>query len=145
MTLTRKTTAAFAALVLTVLGVVAMPKAAHAAGATAACPVGYACIWDYTNYSESGRYWKQSANEQAVPATINNKASSAAANGKACYATRFYDNGAQATGSYFILHSKTRLPNSYYEDPYLANGAGLGDFSGQNWDNRISRIKFTGC
>lgn len=70
-------------------------------------------------------------------------ASSAAANGGTCDATRFYDNGAASTGSYFVLNSRT-LAGVNYRDPKLSNGAGTGPYSAQNWDNRVSRIVFTG-
>lgn len=140
MTIMKKAIAIVAILMLTLFGLVAMPKAAYAGDGN--CALGNACIWQHTNYN--GNYYGQSANESSVSSLLNNAASSAAANGKACYATRFYDNGAQATGSYFILNSKYRTGQNY-RDPNLVNGAGLGPYNTQNWNDRISRIKFTGC
>lgn len=72
---------------------------------------------------------------------MNNKASSAAANGNLCYRTRFYDYAGGASGSYFELYSQTMV-NSNYRDPNLRNGAGIGMHRDQNWNDRVSYIWF---
>lgn len=109
------------------------------------CATGYACIWQDTSYT--GRhYWKQSANAQPTPAAMNNQASSAAANGGHCGMTRFYDaESGSNDGAYFDLFSRSVYPDRYFEDPDLSNGAGVNGKSSQNWDNRISYIRFYNC
>ncbi|MCU9995435.1 peptidase inhibitor family I36 protein [Mobiluncus mulieris] len=104
------------------------------------CPVGYACIWQNKHYN--GRYWFQSNHEQVTPDGMNNKASSAAANGSKCRITRFYDSPSPS-GAFFILDSQQHGRN--YQDPNLSNGAGYGKNWIENWENRISYILFDKC
>ncbi|NMW64407.1 peptidase inhibitor family I36 protein [Mobiluncus mulieris] len=104
------------------------------------CPVGYACIWQNKHYN--GRYWFQSNHEQVTPDGMNNKASSAAANGSKCRITRFYDSPSPS-GAFFMLDSQQHGRN--YQDPNLSNGAGYGKNWTQNWENRISYILFDKC
>lgn len=109
------------------------------------CAAGYACIWQDTSYTGK-HYWKQYANAQPTPAAMNNQASSAAANGGRCGMTRFYDAESGSNyGAYFDLFSRSVYPDRYFEDPDLSNGAGVNGNSSQNWDNRISYIRFYNC
>ncbi|SPT75924.1 Uncharacterised protein [Arcanobacterium haemolyticum] len=64
---------------------------------------------------------------------------SAAANGATCRKTRFYDYTWGNSGSILILHSKRC---NEYRDPDLSNGAGVGDYAHENWENRVSRITY---
>ena len=105
------------------------------------CPVGYACTWQNEHYN--GRHWFQSNHEQVTPDGMNNKASSAAANGSTCSITKFFDN-TSPSGAYFYLHS-AYLVGGNYQDPKLSNGAGKGPQAKQNWDKRISYIQFGEC
>lgn len=113
------------------------------ANAAANCGTGYACIWQDNNYTGQ-HYWKQVRQAQAVPSTINNMASSAAANGGTFPCTYFYDFAYQNSGSFFVLWSRT-LKATNYQDPNLSNGAGFQANYNENWDNRVSRIVFGAC
>lgn len=116
-----------------------MPKAAYAG--TGACSKGYACVWNDSGYNGGSR--AEHLSSILLPLKYNNEASSAAANGGSCRATYFYDAW-DGTGKYFILNSQT-LVKKNYRDPYLANGAGIGTHSGENWNDRVSHIKFGQC
>ncbi|WP_423716462.1 peptidase inhibitor family I36 protein [Ancrocorticia populi] len=127
-----------AVLALGVSGVV-MPAASAGTGA---CTSGYGCIWKDTSYNglSFGTY-----NGGGVADKLNDQGSSAAANGKTCKYTRYYDGHSIAgSTSYFMLYSK-QLLKSNYRDPKLSNGAGTGPGKSQNWDNRVSSIFHSGC
>jgi len=106
---------------------------------TGACTLGYACLWQNNDYNgtDYGKLYNGS-----VVSTMDNKASSAASNGKTCSKTRFYDSS-NGTGKYFELSSQY-LVGSNYRDPNLSNGAGVGPYSGENWSDRVSYIAFSG-
>lgn len=127
--------AAGSAVLLSAVGFVAPAWAG-----SGACQRGYACLWEDGDY-EGLSYGKQY--NGTVVSTMNNKASSATANGNLCLRTRFYDNSGGPSGSYFELYSQTQMATNY-RDPNLKNGAGLGPYKGQNWDNRVSYIYFLG-
>lgn len=76
-----------------------------------------------------------------VHESINNQGKSAAANGATCKKTRFYDYTWGNSGSFFILHSES-IVGTNYRDPDLSNGAGVGDYAHENWENRVSRITY---
>ncbi|QFU97940.1 hypothetical protein KDY119_01446 [Luteimicrobium xylanilyticum] len=116
--------------------------AAVPAQAAADCNVGYTCLWMEDN--SSGTYIGKSADYDSLVGTkLNDTASSAEANGGSCSSTYYYDTSTRS-GAYFYLNSKS-LVTANYQDPNLTNGAGKGTNAGENWDNRISSYKFSGC
>ncbi|WP_231957959.1 peptidase inhibitor family I36 protein [Arcanobacterium haemolyticum] len=103
------------------------------------CPVGASCVWTGKGYTGiKGRNYDHSS---PVHESINNQGKSAAANGATCKKTRFYDYTWGNSGSFFILHSES-IVGTNYRDPDLSNGAGVGDYAHENWENRVSRITY---
>lgn len=126
-----------------ILSTLAISGAAISAQA-ATCQSGYACF--FADLSYTGTRWTKAANSGNLRGSAaNNQATSIAANGGQCYATRFYDSG-DLGGSYLILWSE-QIKGSNYRDPDLRNGAGVGPaaYRTMNYDDRISGWKFTGC
>lgn len=121
--------------------------AQSASAATA--PSGYACGYDLNQgWSAGGDYYCTQKNMSNWWGTgMNNRSSSAAANGASCKYTRYYKSWDFTTdsvyGSYFTLYSE-QLMGSNYRDPDLSNGAGF-DGAGQNFNNTIEGTWFTGC
>ncbi|USR79978.1 hypothetical protein [Arcanobacterium pinnipediorum] len=103
------------------------------------CPLGASCVWTGNDYY--GVRGENYDNSSPVHSSIHNRGNSAAANGASCWATQFYDFRGGNSGSYFILYSKS-MRGENYQDPYLANGAGVGPYANQDWANRISRITY---
>lgn len=134
----RKIFSAVAISVTSLLGITLATASAQAA--FPGCISGYACLWQHNNYGGLS-YGKQYDGQ--VVSTMNNKASSAAANGRLCEYTYFYDHGAAATGSYFRLNSQ-QYGKGYYNDGNLSNGAGIWADHDQNWNDRVSRTRFMG-
>lgn len=125
------------------VGIAALAVVGLAAPASAAedCKVGYWCGWVDINYS--GQVRGSSYNKYAAEgAWINNKMSSASANGKSCWYTYFYDAG-DWTGAHYTLYSKTGMGYNF-KDPDLRNGAGF-DGSNTNWNDRVSSVQFGYC
>ncbi|MGV9182753.1 peptidase inhibitor family I36 protein [Arcanobacterium canis] len=136
-----KKIAALAASAL--VGISSIAFAVPASAGTGECKLGYACLWE--NRSFDGRSYGKNR-DGAVTPSMNNRASSAAANGNVCYATRFYDYANPVGGGFFILWSETKKGKNY-KDPNLSNGAGwdvYGNLVKDNWEDRISYIMFTG-
>ena len=103
------------------------------------CPFGASCVWTGKGYT--GIKGRNYDNSSPVHESINNQGKSAAANGGSCWATKFYDYTWASSGSYFVLYSKT-IAKTNYQDPDLSNGAGVGDYAHENWENRVSRITY---
>lgn len=118
----------------------ALATATTATAGSGGCTLGYACLWEHRDY-EGKSYGKQY--DGPVVSTMTNKASSAAANGNQCHMARFYDAATGPTGAYFELYSETRMDRNY-RDPNLRNGAGVGPYAKQNWNDRVSYIYFLG-
>ena len=135
MTMVKIRTLSVVAAIISLLGF-SLPASAG----TGACQLGYACIWEHNDY-EGLSYGKRY--NGPVVSSINNMASSATANGNLCHRTRYYDYAGGPSGSYFELYSQTMV-NSNYRDPNLRNGAGIGAYRDQNWNDRVSYIWFYG-
>lgn len=136
-----KLTKMFASILVTAsvsAGAVALSAPAQAG--SGGCTLGYACLWE-SRYFEGRSYGKKF--DGVVKASIDNNSNAAAANGKSCGVTRFYD-AYTYRGSYFYLQSETK-ERTNYRDPYLTNGAGKGPNSDENWQDRISYIYFDKC
>lgn len=136
---------------MSAVGVFALAGVGLGAGPSSAansqCPTGAACIWGGNDYTGcffdrqiSGKvtYW-ESCSGSRISAT--NGANSAKNEGTSCDA-RFYDWSDQ-TGKYIQFNRMSS--GASYQDPYLANGGGLGSYNGENWQNRISSIRFVNC
>ncbi|WP_338022247.1 peptidase inhibitor family I36 protein [Arcanobacterium pluranimalium] len=106
------------------------------------CQLGASCLWTYNDYN--GGFAYNEDHSSPVYSGIDNRANSVVANGASCSITLFYDSRFVNEGPYFYLFSRT-LMGYNYQDPNLSNGAGYGDYAGQNWSNRISRITYGGC
>lgn len=79
--------------------------------------------------------------------TLNNEASSAAANGNSCMRTRFYDGANSQYGNwqgpYFELYSQSSSSGYQNRDPMLSNGAGnFGSWRTENWNDRVTSVQF---
>jgi hypothetical protein len=123
--------------------------------AAADCARGTQCLWVSRDYS-STKYGRSANSGAYVGSGINNASSSGWANGGSCSATRFYDdvNAGERTdniGQYrFVLNSQY-LVGANYRDPYFTNGAGLnsngstGGWADDNWNDKVSSWRFTGC
>jgi len=117
--------------------------AAPAAQAAPGCTLGWACVWRDANY---GGPWAAAPADGFLSkasdkgGTAKYQSNSAWANGNACHRTSFR-TGSRNGDKFFILDSETRV-GSNYRDPNLANGAGRGDYSGENWKNRVRYIRF---
>lgn len=106
------------------------------------CELGYACIWSGKNYK--GEWAADYAN--TGPFDIGSTwarahHNSAAANGNACKATRFW-NGSHT--KYFVLSSETG-GTGQSRDPYLTNGAGWTGWTNENWENNARSAQFVNC
>lgn len=100
----------------------------------ASCALGWGCLWQGSNYSGK---WAANQYDGFVNTTVSN---SAWANGNSCHRTSFR-TGSGSTNHFFILDSQTRI-GSNYRDPNLSNGAGRGQYSGENWKDRVRYIRF---
>ena len=140
MKLKKSIGAVLATLAVSSTGLIALAPIASAGVEN--CQLGAACLW--SDYDFNGfKAWNEDPESQVHP-SIDNKSKSAAANGASCSATYFYDFYRGRTGSYFILNSKTRIGTNF-RDPDLSNGAGIGKYRYQNWENRVSNITFSDC
>ncbi|TBW20871.1 hypothetical protein EZJ44_08055 [Arcanobacterium bovis] len=137
---TRSLKASIAAVTLAATSLVVAAPIASAG--TGACPLGASCVWIHYNYD--GIAGENYSHSSPVHASRDNNTKSAAANGKSCYATHFYDYRWGNSGSYFTLYSKY-MKGSNYQDPNLSNGAGVGPYANENWADRISRVTYDGC
>ncbi len=135
MTLVTKVKSVVCAAALVLSGVVV--ASANAAGALGSdsCLWGNACLWSKQNYS--GIRTVHSYDGWHAPTHSN----SAVANGRLCYKTMFSSDEASGDAPYFVLFSKINVGMNY-QDSYLADGAGTGPFSNQNWQDRVNYVEF---
>lgn len=105
------------------------------------CDLGFSCVYRNEAYGGSS-YGTAQARYFLKSSGMSNVASSVSANGKNCKQTHYYD--ATDKPAKMIFNSRYRV-GSAFRDPVLSNGGGLGIYSKQNWDNRISLIIHTSC
>lgn len=136
-----------AALASIVVAAAAGATALPASASNSQCPTGAACIWgenDYTGCFYDRQVAGSIGNWESCSGgaiTANNGANSAKNEGRSCDA-RFYD-WSDRTGKYIQFNRE--ISGTSYQDPYLANGGGLGGYNQENWQNRISSIGFVNC
>ncbi|MGW7292373.1 peptidase inhibitor family I36 protein [Streptomyces xiamenensis] len=109
-----------------------IPEGDISIAASSDCPWGWVCLWEYKNYSSSGRLlmWSQPGTKNLGDWNFRDKASSACV--------------ARNQGGVEVHDWRTLMP-----DPWMVLGAGYcyNDFSkisypyGGNWDNRADSIK----
>lgn len=131
---------ALAAVLLASMGLVGVGSAQAAGG----CTKGFACLWAGRSYT--GTTWGNSNNSGTFDmwsTGSNDVASSAWANGGTCRYTTWYINGGQ-TGNWFYLQSQS-IFGAGYSDPNLSNGAGYGQYNTQNFEDKLSSYKYSGC
>lgn len=127
-------------------GVLAVGIGTAGAGSAqaASCTAGYACLWVDNNYS--GTSWGNTVNTGSYniwTTGINDAASSVWANGAQCKYTTWYKDPGQ-TGDWFYLRSQSHFA-TYYRDAKLSDGAGYAGYTTQNFNDKLSSWKFSGC
>ncbi|AWE43217.1 hypothetical protein DDD63_11210 [Actinobaculum sp. 313] len=116
--------------------------AAPAAQAAPGCASGWACVWQ--SYSYTGQ-WAAAKSDGPLSVTSDKngvaktKSASAWANGRLCKHSYFQDG----KGKSFRLDSE-QLVRTNYRDPNLSNGAGKGTYAGENWNDRVRSVVFSG-
>lgn len=136
---------------LVVAGGLLMAALVPAAPAAAApvCEYTKACIMADLSYqgkwSAIGGDVYNYANIALNPLRItygNDQATSVSANGGSCR-VRYYEH-ADHTGKW-IHFDRANDARPTYQDPDLRNGGGEGQYSAENWDDRISSHKWYQC
>ncbi|WP_255432498.1 peptidase inhibitor family I36 protein [Cellulomonas sp. SLBN-39] len=113
-----------------------------APAAQAVCDAGHMCIYVNNDYSGTMRGFSNSKLSWGGFG-LDDKASSASANGTSCSKSYYYDNR-DWTGDYFYLNSYT-ITGANYQDPNLSNGAGYGTWATNNANDKISSANFASC
>lgn len=105
------------------------------------CPQTYYCVWANTSYG--GDYFASSINQSdyatlgGAVGKLENRSSSVYNNGTQSRIKAYVN--ADGSGWYFLLNNPYRPEGKSVRDPNLSNGAGYGDFSDKDFDNKLSR------
>ncbi|WP_149205101.1 hypothetical protein [Actinotalea subterranea] len=126
---------------LAIAATVAVGFAVPAAAAPGVCSNGWACRFPYNDYDLGNLYQQNNQYSDADFAIADNWADSVISQGNSCRTSWYKD--ANYGGASFYLH---RVVDGYnYQDPNLSNGAGQGPYSGSNFSNNLTSLKFVDC
>ena len=125
----------FSIVAVAVMFVVGLVVPANAA--TPKCASGYYCVWSSYNYTGAG-FFGASGNVNNYAKTypgMENRARSVANFGKYSRITAYVNS--DGSGWYFNLNNVNQ--KGVNRDPNLSNGAGFGDYSHKNFNDKLSR------
>lgn len=127
------------AAVLAVAGVGAAGPAS--AAEIGICTTGWACTFPYNNYEYTNNYQQNYQYSISDFFVGDNWADSVMSYGRSCR-TSWYKNANYGGASFYMM----RQADGYnYQDPNLSNGAGSGPYSGSNFSNSLTSLKFVDC
>lgn len=106
----------------------------------AQCQMFRACLFNDLGYSKLGRSMEFNVSEIAWPQ--NDQATSLKTNAMECN-SRYYEHKGYTGRSIDFGH--LGRAGSITADSDLRNGGGSGNYKTENWDDRISSVKFMNC
>lgn len=134
-----------AVAVLLGVGTAFVLSAAPASADLNDCASGQGCLWANNSYTSAYyRTYDKVDNYDnknwEIPSRTNvgNNASSSAGYGNTCNAS-FYANTYQSGHNFNYYRPSI---GGVIRDPNHSNGAGWGPYAGENWDNRISSLRW---
>ncbi|GIG19695.1 hypothetical protein Cch01nite_04190 [Cellulomonas chitinilytica] len=135
-----------AIVTLTVAGFGVLAVAPVAQAYDGLCDSGYMCLYTDAGYGGTLRGFSNSKLSFAGGAWLNDKTSSASANGGSCHRSYYINRDDWVLNDgYFYLNSR-QLDNMNYRDPDLTNGAGVGSWAAPaNANDQVSSAQFSDC